>query len=74
MDSIEVIKTRRSIRKFTDGPVPDEIIDKIIEAGTWAPSGMNNQPWKFAVIRLELTAGNKFYKPDSISPMGLLNV
>ena len=51
MDAFELIKTRRSIRRFTDEPVSDEIIDKIIEAGTWAPSGLNNQPWKFAVIR-----------------------
>jgi len=51
MDIFELIKTRRSIRKFTEEPVSDEIIDKIIEAGTWAPSGLNNQPWKFAVIR-----------------------
>ncbi len=51
MDIFSLIKTRRSIRKFTDAPVPDEIIDAIIEAGSWAPSGLNNQPWKFAVIR-----------------------
>ena len=51
MDIFELIKTRRSIRKFTEEPVSDEIIDRIIEAGTWAPSGLNNQPWKFAVIR-----------------------
>ncbi len=51
MDIFELIKTRRSIRKFTDEPVSDEIIDKIIEAGTWAPSGLNNQPWKFAIIK-----------------------
>ncbi len=51
MDIFELIKTRRSIRKFTNEAVSDEIINKIIEAGIWAPSGMNNQPWKFAVIR-----------------------
>lgn len=51
MDTFELIKTRRSIRKFTDKPVSDEVIDMIIEAGTWAPSGLNNQPWKFAVIK-----------------------
>jgi len=51
MDIFEIIRTRRSIRKFTDEPVTDGIIDRIIEAGTWAPSGMNNQPWKFAVIK-----------------------
>ncbi|RPI35108.1 MAG: nitroreductase family protein [Nitrospiraceae bacterium] len=51
MGIFEIIRTRRSIRKFTDEPVSDETINKIIEAGTWAPSGMNNQPWKFAVIK-----------------------
>jgi nitroreductase len=51
MDIFEIIKTRRSIRRFTDEPVQDEIIDKIIDAGIWAPSGLNNQPWKFGVIK-----------------------
>ena len=51
MDIFETIKTRRSIRQFTDEPVPDDVIDRIIEAATWAPSGLNNQPWKFAVIK-----------------------
>lgn len=51
MDILDLIKTRRSIRKFTEEHVSDDVINDIIEAGTWAPSGLNNQPWKFAVIR-----------------------
>ena len=51
MDTFELISTRRSIRKFTDEPVSDDVINKIIEAGTLAPSGLNNQPWRFAVVR-----------------------
>ncbi|MCP4273028.1 MAG: hypothetical protein GY781_13885, partial [Gammaproteobacteria bacterium] len=51
MDTFELIKTLRSIRKFTDETVSDEMIDRIIEAGSWAPSGLNNQAWKFAAIR-----------------------
>jgi nitroreductase len=51
MNLFEIIRTRRSTRKFTEKPVPDEVIEKIIEAGTWAPSGLNNQPWRFAVIK-----------------------
>jgi len=51
MDIFELIKTRRSIRKFTEKNIDDEMINKIIEAGTWAPSGLNNQPWRFAVIK-----------------------
>lgn len=41
---IKNIKTRRSIRKYKDEMIPTEIIDQIIEAGTYAPSGMNRQP------------------------------
>ncbi|UCF86710.1 MAG: nitroreductase [Nitrospiraceae bacterium] len=51
MDTFKLIKTRRSIRKFSDEPVSDKVIDSIIEAGIWAPSGLNNQPWRFSVIR-----------------------
>ena len=51
MDVFEAIRTRRSIRKFKDQDVSDEMIEKILTAGTWAPSGMDNQPWRFAVIR-----------------------
>ena len=46
-----LIKTRRSIRKFTSKAIEDEQLNQIIEAGTWAPSGLNNQPWKIAIIK-----------------------
>lgn len=48
---LEAIKTRRSVRSFTSDEVDDSTIDLIVEMGTWAPSGLNNQPWKFMVIR-----------------------
>jgi nitroreductase len=50
LDILEIITTRRSIRKFQDKHLPLESIEKILEAGRWAPSGLNNQPWKVAVI------------------------
>ena len=53
MDLAQLIKTRRSIRKFKNKTIPKAIIDKIIEAGHWAPSGLNNQPWRFRVIDKE---------------------
>lgn len=43
MEAIENMKTRRSIRKFKPDAVPQELMDKIIEAGLYAPSGMNKQ-------------------------------
>ena len=51
MDILKAIKTRRSIRHYKALPIPDNIINDIIEAGIWAPSGLNNQPWRFIFIR-----------------------
>lgn len=48
---LELIRTRRSIRKFSGEPVSEEDLGKVLEAGRWAPSGLNNQPWRFAVVR-----------------------
>ncbi len=48
---IDAIKARRSIRSYQDKLVPQELIDTIIEAGTWAPTACNIQPWKFTVIK-----------------------
>ncbi len=50
MSILNTIKTRRSVREFTTQEIPEEMIGQILEAGRWAPSGLNNQPWKFAVI------------------------
>jgi FMN reductase (NADPH) len=48
---IELLKSRRSIRAYKPDPIPDEYIQKIIEAARWAPSGGNSQPWEFIVIK-----------------------
>lgn len=53
MDILELIKNRKTIRKYKDKPIPREILDKIIEAGIWGPSVpsfLRIQPWKFIVI------------------------
>jgi hypothetical protein len=50
-DILDVIVSRKSIRRYKPDPVPDEMIDKILEAARWAPTGENYQPWKFIVIR-----------------------
>lgn len=48
---IDTILNRRSVREFTDKPVSKGDINVILNAGHWAPSGLNNQPWRFIVIR-----------------------
>jgi len=48
---LEFIYRRRSVRKFTDTPVPDEVIQLLIDAAIHAPSGKNMQNWHFVVVR-----------------------
>lgn len=48
---LELVKKRRSIRRFKADPIPDEYVDKIIEVARWAPSGFHTQPWEFVVIK-----------------------
>ena len=52
--TIKQIKTRRSIRKYIDKPVEDEIILQLLESARLAPSGDNTQPWHFIVVKSEL--------------------
>ena len=48
-----VFSERRSIRGFLKKNVAEELVMQLLEAGRWAPSGLNNQPWRFMVIRNE---------------------
>ena len=50
MDAIEAIKTRRSVRRYTVEPIPDEILEDIIDCARLAPTARNEQPWTFVVI------------------------
>jgi nitroreductase len=50
METLEAIMTRRSVRKFTDEPVDEKTIEKILRAGMQAPSAHNEQPWHFVVV------------------------
>ncbi len=44
------LRTRRSVRRFLDDPVPESVIRQILETACWAPSAHNRQPWRFAVL------------------------
>lgn len=48
---LKFLKSRRSIRNFEEKPISDKEIDMILEAGRWAPSASNRQPWEFIVIK-----------------------
>lgn len=68
MDFLRVIRERRSIREYQDKPLPKGALEKILDAGRWAPSGLNNQPWRFFVIenRDKLLSLSKFTKYAAI--------
>ena len=50
---IEKITSRQSIRKFTNEPIPDSIIEEIANIGRTAPSGGNRQPWRIVIVTRE---------------------
>jgi nitroreductase len=50
-DFFQIIKKRRSVRKFKSTPIPEEHITKILDAARSAPTSGNQQPWKFVVIQ-----------------------
>jgi coenzyme F420-0:L-glutamate ligase / coenzyme F420-1:gamma-L-glutamate ligase len=49
-DFVNFLRNRRSIRKFTDQPVPDNLLRRILETGCTAPSAHNSQPWRFVAF------------------------
>lgn len=51
MDFFEVVHTQRSIRRFKPDPVPDDLLWKVLDAAIRAPSGSNQQPWAWLVVR-----------------------
>ena len=50
MDLFTAMQGRRSCRDYLTDPVSEEVIEKILEAATWAPSPLNTQPWEFFVV------------------------
>ena len=51
MDLYEVMRTTFAAREFTDDPVPDEILQRVLENARFAPSGGNRQGWKVLIVR-----------------------
>jgi nitroreductase len=66
MDTFTCIRTRREIRDYLDKPIPNETLQRILEAGRLAPSSKNSQPWHFIVIRDKVT----LKKISELTPTG----
>jgi nitroreductase len=50
MDVYEAVTTRRAVRGFTDEEVPRDVLERVLSAARWAPSGSNIQPWRIFVV------------------------
>src|SRR5215472_4361914 len=50
MDVYEAVRSRRAVRAFTDRSVPREVLERVLSAAAWAPSGSNIQPWYVYVL------------------------
>ncbi len=79
MDTLECIKTRRSIRKFTEQSVPRKDLEELIEIARWSPSYKNSQPWEAIILSgnkkqelsktlVSLLEADKPNKPDLAAP------
>ncbi len=49
-DLATAIRRRRAIRRYLDRPVPDALLEELLESAAWAPSAHNRQPWRFAIM------------------------
>jgi len=77
MEVLEALHTRRSIRKFEDKPVPDEMVRQVLEAAMMAPSAGNAQPWQFIVVKdrdllNSVADANPYATMARKAPMGIL--
>ena len=52
---LDTVRGRRSVRRYLARAIPEELVDRVLEAGRWAPSPHGRQPWRFAVITKEET-------------------
>src|SRR5690349_6659374 len=50
MNLSQAIRGRRAVRDFTNQPVSQEVLRQLVSAASWAPSSMNDQPWRFTVV------------------------
>jgi nitroreductase len=77
MSLLDVVLSRRSIRNYKTGEVPQETVERILGAGRYAPSADNEQPWHFIVVtepevkkKLSTTRWNSFIRDSAFTVVG----
>ncbi len=65
-DLYEAMSTLRAVRRLRTDPIPDEVLQRVLQAASWAPTGGNMQPWRVIVVRSpeRKTALAEIYRPE----------
>src|SRR3979411_2887176 len=66
MDTFLAIASRREVRDYTDAPIPDEIVHRILDAGRLAGSSRNSQQWEFVVVSDKEALADAVYAPGNV--------
>ena len=79
MDAIEAIETRRSVRRYENKQIDDEIVERLLSAAMNAPSAANEQPWEFIVIKDRemldaIPTFSPFARAVTHAPLGILDL
>ena len=53
MDVYAAMSTQRAVRRLQTDPTPHDVLERFVQAATWAPSGGNQQPWRVVVVTAE---------------------
>lgn len=66
MDLYDSMSTLRAVRRLRPDPIPDEVIERVLQAACWSPTGGNQQPWRVIVVRDEAkkSALQDLYRPE----------
>ncbi len=51
MQLYDAMSTLRAVRRLRPDPIPDDVLERVLQAGCWAPTGGNQQPWRVVVVR-----------------------
>jgi len=51
MGIYETMRTLRAVRRLRPDPIPDDVLHRVLEAATWAPTGGNVQPWRIVAVK-----------------------
>jgi len=66
MDLYDAMSTLRAVRRLRPDPIPEEVLERVFRAATWAPSGGNHQPWRIIAVRSATSkqALEDLYRPN----------